>query len=315
MTASALRDPEVARMLDELPPPAIEDILGDVAGARAAYAAHMRQLAARSAPPPGGLAIEDITVPSLVDAHQIPVRLYRPPVASGRALLYMHGGAFAIGDLDMEDARCRALAASGDCVVVSVDYRLTPEHPYPTPLEDCRSVLEWMAGQSGELEIDQGRVAVGGCSSGGNLAAGLAIRCRDEGGPAIALQLLIQPVLDAALDSRSLARLANAGDMRHLRRMWDAYLNGPPETASACAAPAVCRDLGGLPPAHIATAALDPLHDEAIAYARRLLDAGASVELHVWPRVSHAFELFAPDARISRDAVEEQARTLVRLLG
>jgi len=219
-----------------------------------------------------------------------------------------------MGDLDFEDEKCLSLARDAGCVVVSVDYRLAPEHPYPVPLEDCYSAVRWVADHADELSIDARRLGVGGCSAGGALAASAAQLCRDRSGPALALQMLLYPVLDASLSSASIRGLADH-EFRDLERMWEHYLGGPRADAREYASPSACRDLANLPGAYIVGAELDDLRDEAIAYAQRLLTANVRVELHVWSKVPHAFDLFAPDAEISRRSVEQQAEVIARFLG
>lgn len=306
-------DGEVARRLRRFPPPPID--VADVAGARAATEDHRRQVASRSAPPRADVSSRDTLVRSLVDGHPIGVRVYRPAAPqNGRGLLYFHGGGFIMGDLDAEDARCRALAAGAACVVISAGYRLAPEWPYPVPLEDCHSVLRWSADEADSLSIDPRRLGVGGCSAGGALAAGLTLLTRDGHGPAIAFQALMYPMLDAAMGEKSIEAPPSDLWHRNVERMWTYYLNGPRSAAPEYASPAHCRDLRGLPPAYIVTAELDPLRDEAITYARRLLAAEVSVELHVLPKVGHVVDLFAPDAEVSRRSLRHQADAIARAL-
>ena len=194
-------------------------------------------------------------------------------------------------------------------------HRLAPEHPYPTPLEDCWSALVWVAEEAPRLAVDPARIGVGGCSAGGALAASVAQLSRDRGGPALALQLLLYPVLDASLSAPSVKELLTEQEMKGAVRMWELYLGGPVSESPSSASPAACTDLTRLAPACILAGELDFLRDEAIAYAQRLLGAGVSVELQVWPRTPHAVELFAPDARISKQSVEQQVDALVRFLG
>ena len=308
-------DPEVAEVLRRFPQP--REGFEDIPALRAAWRRYAAETTSRSAPQGTGVAVEDRTVPSLVDDHAIPVRVYRPAApASGRGLVFVHGGAFVMGDLDEEDVRCRVIAEEAACVIVSVDYRLAPEHRFPTGLDDCHSALRWVAANAAELSIDPGRLAVGGCSAGGALAAALAIRCRDEGGPSLALQLLLSPVLDLTRVASRNAGLSEQ-DLRD-NELYHRQYFGAATTRSrmpVLASPALCAELAGLAPTYVAVAALDALRDEAIVYAQRLLDAGVSVELHMWPRVPHAFELTAPDAAVTRAAVREQAQALVRGLG
>lgn len=307
-------DSEIARQLRRFPPPLIDTV--DVAGARSAAEDYRQQVASRSISSRADVSACDASVQSLIDDHLIGIRVYRPTAhRNGRGLVYLHGGGFMMGDLDSEDARCRALAGDAGCVVVSADYRLAPEHPFPVPLEDCYSVLRWLADEADSLSIDLRRMGVAGCSAGGALAAGLTLLSRERNGPAIALQALMYPMLDADMDETSIKALSSEVWHRNVERMWTYYLNGPRSTAPRYASPAHCRDLRGLPPAYIVTAELDPLRDEAIAYAQRLLAADVSVELHVLPRVGHVMDLIAPDAEVSRRSLHDQARTIASVLG
>jgi len=308
--AEALRawDPQLREAWEAFRPPLPPD--DDVVRLRATYAAWHRELATRSEAPPADLSVEAGTVRSHVDGHAIPIRVYRPhaPV-DGRGLLFLHSGAFILDGLDAEDTRCRRLASAAGCVVVAVDYRVVPEHRYPVPLDDCDAVLLWIGDRLGELAIDARRLAVGGCSAGGTLAASLAQRCRDRGGPALAGQLLLYPVLDATLSGASLRQLLTEEELAAAAQSWERYLDG------ADGAPAQAADLAGLPPAYVLAGERDPYRDDAIAYAQRLLGAGVPVDLHVWARVPHAIEMYVPDVPLARALYAEQADALARLLG
>jgi acetyl esterase/lipase len=257
------------------------------------------------------LAIDERLVPGLLGRPEVRVRVYRAP-ADRRptgCLLYLHGGGFIAGDLDTEDGRCVHLALGSGCVVVSVDYRLAPEHPFPAPVEDCYAALGWVTSVADELGVDRALVGVGGGSAGGNLAAAVALMARDRGGPAVAFQLLIYPALDDRCISASASFVGTPiVDGSALRKTWGYYLGDNPGPVSPYAAPARAEDLGGLPPAYVMTAELDPLRDEGIEYAVRLLAAGVSVELHQFPGAFHAFDTMS--SRISRRALQEQVEWL-----
>ncbi len=307
-------DSEIARQLRRFPPPLIDTV--DVAESRSATEDYRKQVASRSISSRADVSVCDASVRSLIDDHLIGIRVYRPAAhQNGPGLAYLHGGGFIMGDLDSEDARCRSLAADAGCVVVSADYRLAPEHPFPVPLEDCYSVLRWIAEKADSLSIDLRRLGVGGCSAGGALAAGLTLLSRERNGPVIALQALMYPMLDADMGEKSIRALSSEVWHRNVERMWTYYLNGPRSAAPAYASPARCRDLRGLPPTYVVTAELDPLRDEAITYAQRLLAADVSVELHVLPRAGHVMDLIAPGAEISRRSLQDQARAIARVLG
>lgn len=307
-------DPEVARESERLPPP-VRD-LEDVDATRAVYREYFRRVASRRTLPRAGVSIEELDVPSLFDDHRIPVRVYRPKATVGAgALVYAHGGAFVFGDLDLEDDKCCAWAREARCVVVAVDYRLAPEHRFPTAIEDCCSTLTWVADRAGDLAVDAARLGVGGCSAGGAIAAGLALLWRDRGMPELALQVLLYPVLDAALSTGSLTSMLTPEGRRDMELMWGHYLACPRSEAPPYASPAGASDLRGLPSTYIAAAQFDALRDDALAYAQRLADAGVSTELHLWPRVPHAFELLAPGTRIAHRSVMQQAQAIARRLG
>jgi acetyl esterase len=184
-----------------------------------------------------------------------------------------------IGDLDTGDSSMRALCNQAGAVIVSVDYRLAPEHPFPAPADDCFAATRWVADHAGDLSIDPLRVAVGGDSAGGNLAAATTLRCRDEGGPALAFQLLVYPVTDCTLTQPSHVENGEGYLLTHASMVWfvDHYL-GDADAKEPIASPLHADDLGGLPPALVFTAEFDPLRDEGEAYAARLREAGVRVD-------------------------------------
>jgi acetyl esterase len=307
---TSLYQPEIAAGFERFPPPEVAG--GEVVRARALWGDYFQRVRSRYRRDWPRVERRQLTVESLIDSHAIPVRVYTPREVAGQGagLVYLHGGAFYMGDLDWEEERCLVLAETGQCVVVAVDYRLPPEQPLPIPLEDCYSALVWVAEHAAELGVDAERLAVGGCSAGGALSASVAQLCRDRGGPPLALQALIHPVLDASLSEPSLRALP-AAELRDMELMWSHYTGGE---GAAYASPGQCEILDGLAPAYIVAAELDALRDEAISYARRLLAAGVSVELHLVPGLPHAFELFVPEAEVSQRALEQQATDVARLL-
>ncbi|RST11334.1 alpha/beta hydrolase [Streptomyces sp. WAC05374] len=267
-------------------------------------------LAARVPPPDTtGMEIEDRTVPG---DPGVPVRIYRPHGARG-AVVWLHGGGFVMGDVDTEHPWAGRIAAGSGAVVVSVGYRLAPEHPFPAALEDARAALAWTAAHAAELGVDPGRIAVGGHSAGGGLAAALTLWARDRQGPPICFQLLNQPQLDDRQESWSARNFTDTPwiDRDKVTASWRHYLGGTPATPYA--APARAEDLSGLPPAHIATAELCPNRDEDIAYALRLLQAGVSVELHQWPGTFHGSQALL-SAGVSQRQIAELSAALRRAL-
>jgi acetyl esterase len=270
-----------------------------------------RNLAALSASAPApdttDLTIEDHTVPADPD---VAVRIYRPHQPQG-TIIWLHGGGFVMGDLDTEHPWAARAADGAGAVVISVGYRRAPEHRFPAALDDAYAVLTWTAEHAAELGIDPARIAVGGHSAGAGLAAAVALRARDQQGPPICYQLLNQPELDDRQETWSARNFTDTPWMTRdkLAATWRHYLGSAP--ASPYAAPARATDLSGLPPAYIATAEFDPLRDEGITYAQRLLQAGVSVELHQWPGTFHGSQAIL-SAEISQRQIAELAAALRR---
>lgn len=261
--------------------------------------------------------VSELAVPGSDNTHDIPVRVYsRSSSTLAPCILFMHGGAFAFGDLDNEHIKAARLAVDCDATVVSVDYRLAPEHRYPAGLDDCDHVLRWLVANADELAIDTTRVALAGTSAGGCLAAGLALRNRDTQGPPIVFQLLTYPCLDASMSSPSAhACIDTPGwDRPSNEQMWPHYLPVGQDAVSAYASPALAEDLGGLPPALILTAEFDPLRDEAVAYAQRLAAASVSVHLIQTARTFHGFETAAYAAKVTQLAIAQQTAVLRSVL-
>jgi acetyl esterase/lipase len=291
--------------------------MDDIAGSRAVSAVlNARAIAARPTPPLGVTFRDTVAVDGA--GYEVPIRIYARddlPVASG-AVLFIHGGAFVFGDLEGEHDRCLYYAAYADCIVVSVDYRLAPEYPYPAGLDDCWVALNWLIAQASELGVDTQRICVGGSSAGGSLAAGLVLRCRDENGPGIAAQLLLYPVLDDRGTTLSMAafEVYDPWDGERSRKMWPHYL-GCGGDAPVYAAPSRASDLHGLPTTFLMVCEEDPLRDEDLNFAQRLLHAGVSVELHHYRGTYHAFDVIAPDTAVGRRALSEQALFLDHEVG
>ena len=234
--------------------------------------------------------------------RNLPARLYVPEGAGENPplVIYYHGGGWVIGTIETHDGTCRALARASGAAVLSVGYRLAPEHPYPAPVEDCYDALVWASRHAGDLGCDPARLAVAGDSAGGNLSAAVAIMARDRGGPALRHQLLIYPVTD---DDYSLPSYAENGGGEYflgeamMRWFWEQYL-GDVQSAPLARVGSTAN-LAGLPPASVYTAEYDPLRDEGMAYARRLEEAGNSVDAAVAPGMIHGFFTmldFVPDA-------------------
>ena len=248
------------------------------------------------------------------------VRVYRPLAgASGAALLWLHGGGLIVGAPRLDDGRCGAFVRELGLVVVSVDYRLAPEHPFPAALDDAHAAWGWLHGAAAELGIDPARCAVGGASAGGGLAASLAQRLRDEGGPQPAAQLLLYPMLDDRTAARR--ELDGAGHLvwhnRSNRAGWSGYLAGPPGAPEPPAYASAARriDLRGLPPAWIGVGDLDLFLGEDRAYAERLRAAGVPAKLLEVAGAPHGFDALAPAAPLSREFAASQIAYLRERLG
>src|SRR5207245_5987799 len=225
----------------------------------------------------------------------IPLRVYRPAGVAATALLpglvYFHGGGWVIGDLETHDVLCRQLTAGAGITVVSVDYRLAPEHKFPAALDDAWEATRWVNASAAELGIDASRLAVGGDSAGGNLAAVVALMARDAGSPAVTFQVLLYPVTDLGAETRSYTDFADGYMLTRDSMRWFVaqYLDSKDQAADWRASPLRAATLAGLPPALIVTAGFDPLRDEGRAYARRLRDAGVRVDYACYGGMLHGF--------------------------
>jgi acetyl esterase len=257
--------------------------------------------------------VKDLEIPG--PAGRIPVRVYRPSErAELPVLVYLHGGGWAICSLETHDASCRELANAADCVVVSVDYRLAPEHRFPAAPEDCYAALTWTARNAPSLGADSRRLAIGGDSAGGNLSAVVALMARDREGPRLCHQLLVYPVTDHSFDTDSYRENADAPILTReiMQGFWGLYLSRAEDGRHPYASPLRAEDLSGLPPAHVITAEYDPLRDEGEAYARRLSAAGVPVEQRRFDGMVHGFFGFGELIDLAREAVDDAARELRR---
>lgn len=305
-------DPE---LLPFLGGPATSD-LDDIAASRA-LAKTLSDEVVASRQKPQGVQWRDVQAKDAA-GRLVPVRVYSRdavPTPTG-ALLFVHGGAFVFGDLESEHDRCLYYALHTDAIIVSVDYRLAPEFPYPAAHDDVWTVLEWLTARADELGVDPGRICLGGASAGGSLAEGVVLRARDHGGPRIAAVMLMYPVLDDRGVTTSMAdfEVYDPWDASRSRKMWPLYL-GRDGDAPAYAAPARARDLRQLPPTFVISCEEDPLRDEDLAFAQRLIDEGVSVELHHYSGTYHAFDVIGPETTVARRALREQASFLRRSIG
>jgi acetyl esterase len=306
-------DPQARALLDQLAalgaPPLHE---------QTPQAARATMAAGYAVRPPGEdvAKVENRTIPG--PNGPIPVRVYSPE--SSRALpivVYYHGGGWVIGDLDYQDTACRYIANHTPACVVSVDYRLAPEHKFPAPFDDSYAALEWVAANAASIGGDAGRIAVAGDSAGGNLAAAVAIKARDAGGPALAHQLLVYPVTNHSYDTPSYSENAEGYLLTReaMRWFWNHYLNHEGEGGDMRASPLRVADAAGLPAATIITAGFDPLRDEGKAYAERLRAAGVPVRHSNYESMIHGFYGLAHVLTEGQRAHEESVQVLRAAFG
>jgi acetyl esterase len=235
------------------------------------------------------------TVTNLLADGKIPIRVYRPIGAPADralpALVFFHGGGWVIGDLETHDVLCRQLTAEAGVTVIAVDYRLAPEAKFPAAADDSWAATKWIVANAGRLGVDATRIAVGGDSAGGNLAAVVTLLARDAGGPSIAYQVLLYPVTDVGTETGSYRAFAEGYMLTRdsMRWFFDHYLASPDNAADVRVSPLRAKSLSGLPPALIVTAGFDPLRDEGEAYARALRDAGVTVDYICYGGMVHGF--------------------------
>ena len=295
-------DPDLATALPALPDLHIHDL--------PAARARMRELAARAVPPAApGVTVVDVSAPGADGDPPAQVRVFRPPVTAARpvpALLLLHGGGFVMGDLDGMTAQAVNLCDQLGTVVVAVGYRLAPEHPYPAAFRDCLAALYWTAGEAAALGVDPARIGVYGMSAGGGLAAALTLHVRDRGGPPLRFQVLDAPTVDDRLTTPSMQTFVDTPlwNRQDAELSWRYYLAGCDGEVPSYAAPARAADLSGLPPAYVSVYENDPLRDEGLAYASRLLHAGVQVELHLFPGTFHRSAVITSAAVSQRQAAE-----------
>ncbi len=250
--------------------------------------------------------------------RMIGIRIYRSePRSKSPGILFFHGGGFVSGSIATHDVYALGIAESSGLPVISVNYRLAPENPYPAAVEDAYDALVWIVEHADRLELDAGRLAVGGDSAGGTLTAALTLMARDRGGPGIAYQYMVFPALDTNFDSGSY--LTNTDDpylsRDNMAYYWDAYLDGRLDTADPYAVPMRATDLSGLPPAYVLTAESDPLRDEGERYGERLAQAGVTTTVRRAPGTIHGFLRARYVSRVAEAELETMCRAIREGLG
>lgn len=307
-------DPQVKGLLDAMaanPAPRMIDL--PVAQAREMYRGIASTLDLQGVPIG---KVEDRKIPG--PGGDIPVRIYTPVAAGGDALptlVYFHGGGWVIGDLGTHDALCRSLANEAGCKVVAIDYRLAPEHRFPAAADDCYAAVKWIEANASEIGVDANRIAVGGDSAGGNLAAVVSQLALAAKGPRIAFQLLIYPVTDTNTDTGSYRDNASGYFLERDSMIWffDHYLSGADRNDPRIA-PLKAASLAGLPRAYVVTAGFDPLRDEGRAYAEALKAAGVATEYVNYEGMIHGFFNLQAAFDVARGAVKAASKALKEAL-
>jgi acetyl esterase/lipase len=311
-------DPEIAPVIAAWPSQVLTNF-ADLQKARAEY--HEIFLKLIAAPSDPRVAIRDVFTPPRDEHPPVRLRLFRPKGATGNlpCIYWTQGGGYIMTSPDLDDALCQDLALKHRCLVVSVEWRRAPEHPFPAASEDCYTGLSWVVRQAGELSVDSKRIVIAGSSSGGGSTASLALLVRDRAEFPIAHQMLIYPMLDDRNETPS-AHLVTDGNVWNRAKnefAWRAFLGHSYGTleVSPYAAPSRMENLKGSIPTSILTAELDLFRDENILYAMRLMEAGVPTELYVYPRAPHGFDRLVPTAAVSQQFFADQDAILARVFG
>ena len=293
--------------------------LDDIPATRQFFSGLTAAMAAQ-APEIPGVVTSDHYAPGPDGAPDVMVRVYQPETRPDTlpALLWIHGGGYVIGTVEADDIKAKSLALALNCVVASVEYRLAPEHPFPAPLEDCYAALKWLAANADQFGVNRERIAIGGASAGGGLAAGLGLLARDRGEVDVCYQLLIYPMIDDTNVAQAGPGVPDAPLWSRANNLvgWRSYLGQEPggEGVSEYAAAFRAKDVSGLPPTYIGVGTPDLFRDEDIAYAQRLMRAGVPTELHVYADGFHGFDGFAPASDAAQRFIAEHNRLLSRAL-
>lgn len=267
----------------------------------------------RAGPPPPVAAVEDRKIPGPSSwGGEIPIRIYTPDTPGPLpVVVYFHGGGWVIGSLASHDVTCRRIANASGCIVVAVDYRLAPENKFPVPFDDAYAAIEWVAANAPSFGGREGPIAVGGDSAGGNLTACVTLKARDDGGPKIAFQFFVYPVIEDNFETVSYIDNGEGYILtkRVMKWFWAHYLSKPEDASNPYVCPIKANDLSGLPPALMITAEYDPLRDEGEAYAKKLADSGMQVEYKCYEGMIHTF-LGIDGLEKGEEAINQIARGL-----
>jgi acetyl esterase len=297
-------EPQTKALLDAMIAAGASLDFGDLSAQEARRRMEANSVARGAAEPVANVADRMIPRPG----GELAVRIYTPEASAPLpAIVYFHGGGWVLGNLDGSDAQCRALTNATRCVTVSVDYRLAPEAKFPAPAEDCYAATRWVAENAASLGCDPKRIAVAGTSAGANLAAVVPLMARDRRGPSIAFQVLVYPITDGGMNTRSYRENAEGYFLTaaSMAWFWKQYINDDSDRAHPYAAPINASDLRGLPPALVITAEFDPLRDEGEAYAERLRAAGVPVTCTRYDGTIHSFVSMAANLDVGQRAFEQ----------
>jgi acetyl esterase/lipase len=315
-----IKDPQLAAGLAEFEQAVPGGITVDDIPATRQVLDGLNAAMAAEAPDILGVVTGDHHAPGPDGAPDVMVRIYQPETRPDTlpALLWIHGGGYVLGNVQGDDLKAKSMALALNCVVASVEYRLAPEHPFPAPLEDCYAALKWLVGSADQFGINTARIAIGGASAGGGLAAGLGLLVRDRAEVDVCYQLLIYPMIDDSNVEQAGPDVPDAPLWTRANNLvgWRSYLQQEPgsEGISAYAAAIRAEDVSDLPPTYIGVGTPDLFRDEDIAYAQRLMKAGVPTELHVYADGFHGFDLFAAESDAAQRFMAEHTRLLHRTL-
>ncbi len=293
--------------------------LNDIPGTRQFLDGLFSAMAAQT-PDILGVITSDHHAPGSDGAPDVLVRIYQPATRPEvlPVLLWIHGGGYVMGTMQGDDLKAKSLALALNCVVASVEYRLAPEYPFPAPLEDCYAALKWLATNAKQFGVNPARIAIGGASAGGGLAAGLGLLARDRKEVAVCYQLLIYPMIDDTNVAQAGPNIPDSPLWSRANNLvgWRSYLNQEPgsESISEYAAAFRAKDVSGLPPTYIGVGTPDLFRDEDIAYAQRLIKAGVPIELHIYADGFHGFDSFAAESDTAKRFTAEYIKLLARAL-